>query len=598
MEKLATNYAKLKERLKNKYNKKLDKQENDTDYSTNNYPNILESLDELPFLIESFLFCNDKDIFSKFYITNEERRFFVLVKATLKVSKEKIIVTIFSDLCDQDQYRDRIFILRNKAKEEHDQPTYTYVVRQSVLSEILHSLDTDKNYENEELILRFDTQIKEAIAMKVTDIHYRVGKSQARVEYRLHGEIQYYTNLSSELCTSMIRALYNAKGSEGQKDQQFNPKSRQQTIIERYINGKKYRLRFASAPVESSEMNTSQNEAIDEFIVSFRILSTDKSAIPNLDVLGYNKYQKQLLESSLMIKDGAIIFAGTTGSGKSTSLASLIYKLISNSKNKIRILSVESPVEYIINGVSQLIVHESANMTEEQISLEYNNALKTLMRLDPDVMMCNEIRNQNTGDFFQKGVQSGHLMLTTVHAQSTLQIAKRLIAIGMDRDVVLTTSFAKLLIYQRLVPMTCKKCAITASEFKEFEPDKYEYISEALDNIISYYGLSESILDKVRYRNPNGCESCSGLGISGRNVVAEVLQPDEQIMQYLEDNAILKAREHWLKNLNGVTIIEHGLQKVFDGDVCPWVLHGTVGSFEQDFSIGIKNTKWLYAKQA
>lgn len=596
MERLKQIYSNFKKILEKKYKKQ--QQVNTANYSSlNSYPDVIESIDDLPFLIDEFLFCDNKDIFSKFYIKNEERKDFILLKATLKTSKNKIIVTVFSDLCERNNYKDKVFLLRNKAKQMYGLTTYTYVLRQNVLIEILHGLDSDKNYENEELILRFDTQIKEAIAMKVTDVHYRVGKSQARVEYRLHGEIQYYTNLSSELCTSMIRALYNAKGSEGQKDQQFNPKARQQTIIERYINGKKYRLRFASAPVESSEMNTSQGEAIDEFIVSFRILSTDKSAIPNLDVLGYNKYQKQLLESSLMIKDGAIIFAGTTGSGKSTSLASLIYKLISNSKNKIRILSVESPVEYIINGVNQLIVHESANMTEEQISLEYNNALKTLMRLDPDVMMCNEIRNKNTGDFFQKGVQSGHLMLTTVHAQSTLQIAKRLIAIGMDRDVVLTTSFAKLLIYQRLVPMTCKKCVITAKEFQKFEPEKYEYISQALNKVISYYDLSESILDKVRYRNPNGCESCSGLGISGRNVVAEVLQPDEQIMQYLEDNAILKAREHWLKNLNGVTIVEHGLQKVFDGDVCPWVLHGTVGSFEQDFSIGIKNTKWLYAKQ-
>jgi len=546
---------------------------------------VYNSFEDLPFVADEILFMSRPDDSNVLFMDDNERENFLYIRGAQKGQTTPAVILLISDICNLDIYRAKILALKNRVKSEYKCPTYTYTVSQNVILEALQKISSDfgsSNYAEEELIRKFDTQLAFAIESKVTDIHFRIGKATAKVEYRLHGEIQYYNNFNTNLCLSMIRALYNAKGAEGQKDQQFNPKTRQQTIVERIIHGRKYRLRFASAPVESNDLTLSKDGNTEEFIVSLRILSTDKSAIPALAQLGYNHNQIDIFNESLLLKDGAVIFAGTTGSGKSTSLASIIYNLIRLSAGKSRILSVESPVEYIIEGVNQLIVHESASMTDDDIAREYESALKTLMRLDPDVMMCNEIRNFNTGDFFQKGVQSGHMMLTTVHAQSAFQITERLTAIGMDRDVIITTDFAKLLVYQRLVATLCPYCSLDFDKYSELETDRKQILEKAINKVAQNYHLTDEDLKKIKFRNPRGCEHCSNLGISGRSVIAEVVSPSHDIIEFLAKREPDKARRYWRENHVSTTIEEHGLQKMLKGEVCPWSLYTSVGPFHID----------------
>ena len=529
----------------------------------NNNIEIIKKYDDLNLEISSVLFLEE--------MTKADKDKFIIL-----YSNDNIFYALLVYNVSDNEVSTKIAKFRKKTKQRANyKGSKVFFVTESVLKEIWNIIYSKKfdTFSDEKFLSDFDDLLKEAISMKVTDIHFTVMQRKAVIRFRKYGEMIKHNEFDANYTNHLIRVLYNAQGKEGQKDLEFNPNKLQQTIMERLINGKKYRIRFASGNIEASDFNFALDNLTESYIVALRILPSDQSSIIDLEKLGYSCAQLSALEDVAMESTGAIIFSGSTNSGKSTSLASLLSKMLVKHAGKKNIISVESPVEYTINGVSQIPIHTNSTDSDEVMKRKFNQALSQLMRLDPDIMYCNEIRNQDTAKFAQDSVQTGHLFLSTIHAQSVHQIINRLNMLGVDREILCAFGFMILMIQQTLIALVCQHCAF---QYNNDQVQKNHSLCDRLKQFITLHHLDISRLENIKFRNPKGCHQCNDLGIKGITVIAEMIKPNITFLQAIYDHKYVDAINIW-RDMNGITMKEHALSKMLQGNICPSSVEICVG---------------------
>lgn len=211
-------------------------------------------------------------------------------------------------------------------------------------------------------------------------------------------------------------------------------------------------------------------------------------------------------------KDGLILISGPTGSGKTTTLYSLLYEL---PRDKLNVSTLENPVEYQLESVNQV------NIKEDGVS-SFEFSLRALMRQDPDVILVGEIRDQQTASLAFKAASTGHLVFSTVHANGAKEVVERLVNLGVD--IFTIKNNLRLSAAQRLIPLLCPHCSLNVNK-QEFEAVKHQ--------------LEISCLRKV---NSNGCPHCRN-GIAGRTAILEFMTEDE-IKQFLDSSTHSSSLPH------------------------------------------------------
>jgi general secretion pathway protein E len=538
--------------------------------------NVVTSLTELPFEIEKILFLDEHE---QIGMSIDDIDNFLFIKSKKHSDRNKAYI-LQSAQANPDSLQALCQYKYEIIQKTEYKYTKTHIVSPNVIRRVYENYNKHSSLSQSDLVNYFDGILTSAINQNASDIHIKVMQDSADVSFRVHGEIIHHSRHDAEHMHKMILSVYNGQGAEGQKDQQFDLGEKQQTIIERHINNRMYRIRFMSSKIVA-ESNDDLHKRY--YIVALRLLSSDASAIKNIHDLGYTEMQLESLRRVSLAPSGGIIFSGTTGSGKSTSLAGLIIEILSYSKGKKKIISVESPVEYVINGVDQLVVHESAGMSEEEITEEFNKALKALMRLDPDIIYCNEIRNSTTALFSQKAIQSGHLFLSTVHAQSALGVIERLARIEMDLDLLCSIGFIQLVVHQTLIQNSCQYCSKKISDLEITEKNSLKHLIERIEKVVDTYSLPENSLQKIRFRNDSGCNQCNQTGVSGRTVVAEMLLPNIEILKLIREKRTVDAYNAW-RNHGFNTILEHAISKLFHGEICPLALESKLGFIDSDIN--------------
>ena len=235
--------------------------------------------------------------------------------------------------------------------------------------------------------------------------------------------------------------------------------------------------------------------------VCIRIL--DKTRIPlDLDKLGINEVSLGRFKDVLSKPFGMVLVTGPTGSGKTTTLYACLNYLNDVKKN---INTIEDPVEYKLEGINQVHVRPD-------IGLDFSEALRSFLRQDPDIIMVGEIRDNKTADMCVRAALTGHLVLSTLHTNSAVQAIDRLINIGVDP--ILIISSVELISAQRLVRKLCSACK------KEYRPS---------NAIIKKYNIKDT--DKI-YKAV-GCNKCKKIGYSGRVPLHETLILDEEIKEMI-----------------------------------------------------------------
>lgn len=417
----------------------------------------------------------------------------------------------------------------------------------------------------------YEEMISAALRERVSDIHIERRKSSARIRMRQHGQMMDYKEaISTKFALDLCTVIYNVLAEN--KDVSFRPSIFQSAAVNTRIQSEEVKLRYQSLPVYP-----------DGFDVVLRVLPLggDEEGTPDLSVLGYSPNQVQDLMKIVSKPVGALVIAGTTGSGKSTTLKNLLMLINESRGYRCKIFTIEDPPEYKIPKVSQIPV---VRRQEEDYSKKspFEDPLVATMRADPDILMIGEIRDGFTGDGLKKATQSGHQVLTTIHTSSALGTTERLADFGITPSVMGSPEFINGLVYQKLLPILCPSCSTPFS--KKIEGSASTQAD--LDLATRLQVVADLARDNIRIRNPRGCDKCKGLGVVGRTVCAEVVIPDFVLLRHFRNQASLEAKAYWRSlsdgdpnsdNMTGKTVLEHALVKMRRGIVSPQDIEDLLG---------------------
>ena len=267
-----------------------------------------------------------------------------------------------------------------------------------------------------------------------------------------------------------------------------------------------------------------------------RILDTGAQS-HDIQKLGFTESEQKIIRDSAQKPHGMILVTGPTGSGKTTTLYSILKYLDSP---QVNITTVEDPVEYQIPGINQVNVRES-------IGLTFPAALRSILRQDPDIILIGEIRDADTLDIAVKAALTGHLVLSTLHTNDAVSSVTRMANLGLEPFLIASTIL--MISAQRLVRRLCPRCRVA------YDPEP---------NIYKLLGMDPH--KKAQFWKAKGCSQCRQLGYQGRSVITEILEmkPDilEMIMQGVSADLIKqKAREHGMNTLR-----ESAVQKALTGE--------------------------------
>jgi len=236
---------------------------------------------------------------------------------------------------------------------------------------------------------------------------------------------------------------------------------------------------------------------------------------------------------------------GPTGSGKSTTL----YRSLQGLNNGLRkIITIEDPVEYDMDGIIQIQTHASIDYT-------FARGLRAILRQDPDIIMVGEIRDGETATIAAQAALTGHLVLSTLHTNSALAAIARLIDIGLEPFMI--TSAVRGLVAQRLVRKLCAHCSVSVKK-----PEGEDRIWAILDE---GGHISDQMSGKANWREPRGCPKCSDTGYQGRLAIFEVARMDDALSEAVLNNASLQQLHQVTRKQGYITLLEDGILKARNG---------------------------------
>ncbi len=341
---------------------------------------------------------------------------------------------------------------------------------------------------NISIINVIDHLIKYASIMHASDIHIDPQEKSVRVRLRIDGVLEDAHPLPKNIHDEIISRI---KVLSGLRTDEHN-------------TAQDGRFRSIISDLGSVDVRVSIAPTYHGENAVLRLLS-DNAENFTLETLGFTKEDRQKILYAIKKPNGMILVTGPTGSGKTTTLYTLIKML--NSK-EISIITIEDPIEYAVGDVEQIQVNPRTGLT-------FANGLRSILRQDPNVIMVGEIRDMETAGIAVNTALTGHLLLSTLHTNDVSTTLPRLL--DMKIEPFLVASTVSIAIGQRLVRKICDKC----KEAKVVTDEQYKRLVETISN--------KTLLQNKSYFYGKGCESCNNTGYKGRIVIAEVLVADEEI---------------------------------------------------------------------
>lgn len=409
-----------------------------------------------------------------------------------------------------------------------------------------------------------------------SDIHIELRGTLASVRVRIEGLMRNLAGYPARVALDGISSAYTVLAEEHSRTEAaFNAGIAQAAMIPLDFPRHRLTLRYQSHPT------------VGGFDVVVRILrGSDPERLKKLTLerLGYTRWQLERLNEAISSAWGGVFIAGVTGSGKTTTLNTLLAMMTLDGSRKL--VTIEDPVEYEVPGVSHMSIQRLAG-TETGGSNPFHAAMLAFLRMDPDVGLIGEVRDSVSGELVQAAIQTGHKILSTVHATSALGIVGRLAAdsIGLRRQDMCSPEFMSVLVYQVLMPLTCTHCRRPAREV--LTPEQQAVYR-------SGFGLD---IDTIWCASEDGCPHCRkpGIdysrsvrnGVSGVKVAAEVIIPDLQMLELLLKERDMEARRYWRTrqktgfdspDMNGKEAWGHALYDVSQGRLDPYYFERAFGS--------------------
>jgi type II secretory ATPase GspE/PulE/Tfp pilus assembly ATPase PilB-like protein len=476
--------------------------------------------------------------------------------AILLLSRErKDVYLVVSTDIDQTKIDDDFFAITQRLGAQ-GYNRKKILANPEILSIIYESSTANKSTEEQQrqattIQLDFDDLLRAADDAGASDIHIEVRRSEARVRFRKDGNLYEYRSWPVRYARMISSVIYQVIADE--KDTTFDEAKPQDAIIDRELSDTlRVRVRLATLPAYPAG-----------FDMIMRLLKMGQDGKrQSLDKLGYEKVHLSKIRRAVDKPVGAVIMAGTTGSGKSTSLNSMVGEKIENNKGRIKVITVEDPPEYLLIGATQVPVVRSraqAKAGDHQVN-PFAAVVRAAMRSDPDLLLVGEVRDEASAELLKHAVQSGHQVFTTVHASGAIDIVARLRSNGVTDDVLGGQNFITALIYQTLLQKLCPHCSYGLDQLqREAESDlAWEFIERV------YRYMPHSLREKLRFTNEDGCPHCTG-GLIGRSVASEVILPDTYMLKCFRERQDSDALMHYRRR-GGKIALEHGILKALRGE--------------------------------
>lgn len=430
------------------------------------------------------------------------------------------------DRAIKEQYRQEIIGEVGEALKETEEFTKTRTVDSREIAEIIKEAPIAKIV---------STILEYAVTSRASDVHIEPQEDRVRVRYRIDGIL--YDKLSlpkgvQDSFISRIKILSEMKIDEHRtpQDGRFNFK----------VENKEVDLRISVLPTVFGEK------------VVMRLLRKS-GGVPNLQELGVTGSTLKNLETSMLRPHGIIIVCGPTGSGKTTTLYSVLARL---NTTRVNIMTLEDPVEYQISGVNQVQVNPAVGLT-------FATGLRSFLRQDPNIILVGEIRDKETTELAIQAALTGHLVFSTLHTSNAAGALPRLLDLGAETFLLASTMNA--ILGQRIVRKICTFCK------EEYIPPPQ--IIEEIKNVLGKLFPQQNGQALKLYRG-KGCEECGGSGYLGRIGIFETLPISSKIASLVLENAdsntmekeaieegmITMKQDGYVKVLKGVTTVEEVLR--------------------------------------
>ncbi len=442
------------------------------------------------------------------------------------------------------------------------------VVQNNISTLVINDDGISDDEENVLLLTQSEIRVRKLLSQSVmesaSDIHIVRKSNVAEVWFRKLGNLVQVSEISHSDCDMMMSVIYNVNAAG--KGVAWNRREPQDAVIPMDISGVQYTFRYAHMPIHSLDG--------DSYHVVLRVLTGKKKYVTSdysesftedrILELGFDDSQLQVLKKMFSKPNGLVVVVGTTGSGKSTTIKSMMEWLYHDfHKGKISMLTVEDPVEYEIQGAVQTSIVRSLKNTDQNAFLP---AIYSAMRRDPDVLLIGETRDPHTANALVDIIEGGHVAISTLHASSVIGAVQRLQSLGISLKKQSGVDFWSGIICQKLVRINCPECKQHISDVKSLDSNRYQDIL----NRMNLLGLNTN---DVHFSNDQGCPSCTH-GSSGRSVVAELLMMDEELLNALstEDSVVLL--KHWRESNKkdaalGKSMKEKAFELLKRGELCP-----------------------------
>ena len=376
--------------------------------------------------------------------------------------------------------------------------------------------------------------IRHAVEGRASDIHIEPAQNESRVRYRIDGIL--YTSLIlpksvHNAIVGRVKVLANLKLDETRIPQDGR--------ISTSVNNKDIDLRISIMPLLAEEK------------VVMRILDVSRGA-PTLEKLGFMGMGYNTIKKNLKKTDGLFLVTGPTGSGKSTTLFSILADL---NKEGINISTLEDPVEYFIKGVNQ-------SQIRPEIGFTFASGLRSLLRQDPDILMVGEIRDNETAELGIHASLTGQFVLSTLHTNDALGAIPRLL--DMKVEPFLLGSTLNIILAQRLGRKICEHCKVEYKLAEAIVADIKKELAAAAPAVVKEM-LPGYDFKKIKFYKGQGCVHCGATGYAGRIALAEVLDVNDKIKEIIMNNKFNLTVDELIKNQNFITMKQDGIIKVLLG---------------------------------
>ncbi len=369
-----------------------------------------------------------------------------------------------------------------------------------------------------------------AMKTNASDIHYEPEEDGVIVRFRIDGILHKVFKLKADVYKKIAEQLKY----QGKMRLNVNTSPQDGRYVFNF-NDKKIAVRTASIPTPFGE----------SFVC--RYLPSDKKTV-TFEELVFQGISLKKLENVTKIAQGMVLVTGPKGSGKSTTLYSILSRM-STPENKV--ITLEDPVEFFMEGVTQSQIDEKRGYT-------FANGLRSILRHDPNIVMIGEIRDLETAETAAQAALTGHVLLSTLHTNSAIEAIPRMINMGLPPFMVAPS--VNTIIGQRLVRKVCEKCGVL-EPINESERKEFEMVMKNLQNI----NPAEVIPIPEQVKRIKGCDDCSNTGYSGRIVIVEVITIGAEIKKLILDNASTVDIIAATRKEGMLTMREDGLIKVAQG---------------------------------